>query len=187
VVNKSNIQSETPSIVTLTRDNWCQKWEMNTTIKLSCKHFCLVFNIICEIRHAMHVEGRVIMYYKVYEKIGEGCKLVSSSLCNFSSLLLRGRVSKQVTNGCKTAVMDVIDFICVSMDSNTGQIHDSLGSRRACACSQAGLSSQNGDLLEECTTKELCSVVRYLWAKGLNTKGYSQRNISSLRWVVFAA
>jgi hypothetical protein len=40
-------------------------------------------------------------------------------------------------------------------------------------------------MLKKCTTKELCSVVRLLWAKGLNTKWYSQRNVSSLRWEVF--
>jgi hypothetical protein len=39
--------------------------------------------------------------------------------------------------------MDVIGFLCVSLGSNTVQLHDSLGSRRACACSVAGFSSQN--------------------------------------------
>jgi hypothetical protein len=42
--------------------------------------------------------------------------------------------------------MDVIRFVCVSLGSSTVQLHDSLGSRRACACSEAGVSSQNGDL-----------------------------------------
>jgi hypothetical protein len=50
----------------------------------------------------------------------------------------RGRVSKQDTNGSKTAVMDV------SLGSSTVQLHDSLGSRHACSCSEAGFSSQNG-------------------------------------------
>jgi hypothetical protein len=45
----------------------------------------------------------------------------------------------------KTAVMDVIGFLYVSLGSNTVQLHDSLGSRRACACLKAGISSQNGD------------------------------------------
>jgi hypothetical protein len=58
---------------------------------------------------------------------------------------IRGRVSKQVTNGSKTAAMDVIGFLCVSLGSSTVQLHDSLGIRRACACSEAGFSSQNGD------------------------------------------
>jgi hypothetical protein len=40
----------------------------------------------------------------------------------------------QYTNGSKTAVMDVIGFLCVS-----------LGSSRACSCSDTGFSSQNGD------------------------------------------
>jgi hypothetical protein len=60
-------------------------------------------------------------------------------------LCLRGRVSKQVTNGSKTAVMDVIGFLCASLGSSTVQLHDSLGSRRALACSEAGFSSQIGD------------------------------------------
>jgi hypothetical protein len=58
---------------------------------------------------------------------------------------VRGRVSKYFINGSKTAVMDVIVYLCVSLASSTIQLHDSLGSRRACACSEAGFSSQNGD------------------------------------------
>jgi hypothetical protein len=58
---------------------------------------------------------------------------------------IRRRVSKQVTNGSKTAVMDVIGFLYVSLGSSPVQFHDCLGRRRACACSEAGFSSQNGD------------------------------------------
>jgi hypothetical protein len=58
---------------------------------------------------------------------------------------IRGRVSKQITNGSKTAVMDVIGFLCVSLGSSTVHLHDSLGSRRVGACSEADFSSQNGD------------------------------------------
>jgi hypothetical protein len=43
---------------------------------------------------------------------------------------LRRRVSKYVTNGSKTAVMDVIGFLCVSLGSSTVQFHGSLVSRR---------------------------------------------------------
>jgi hypothetical protein len=43
------------------------------------------------------------------------------------------------------AVMNVISFICVSLGSSTIQLHDSLGSRCTCACSEAGFSGQNGD------------------------------------------
>jgi hypothetical protein len=59
--------------------------------------------------------------------------------------MVRGRVSKYVTNGSKTAVMDVIDFLCVSLGSIIVQLLDTLGSRRARAYSEAGFSSQNGD------------------------------------------
>jgi hypothetical protein len=58
---------------------------------------------------------------------------------------LRGRVSKYVINGSKTAVMDVIGFLCNSLGSSTVQRHESLGSRHACSCSEAGFSRQNGD------------------------------------------
>jgi hypothetical protein len=54
-------------------------------------------------------------------------------------------VNRLVTNRGKTAVMDVIGFLFVSLGSSTVQLHDSLGSRRACACSDTGFSSQNGD------------------------------------------
>jgi hypothetical protein len=57
--------------------------------------------------------------------------------------VLRGRVSKQFTNGSKTAVMTYRFSICL-LGSSTIQLRDSLGSRRACACSEAGFSSQNG-------------------------------------------
>jgi hypothetical protein len=43
------------------------------------------------------------------------------------------------------AVMDIIGFLCVSLGSSTVQFHDSLGSRRACACSETGFSSQISD------------------------------------------
>jgi hypothetical protein len=53
--------------------------------------------------------------------------------------------TRGVTNGSKTTAMDVIDFLCVSLGSSTVQLYDSLGSRRACACSEAGFNSLNGD------------------------------------------
>jgi hypothetical protein len=48
-------------------------------------------------------------------------------------------------NGSKTSVMDVIGFPCVSLGSSTVHLHDSLGRRHACTCSEADLSSHNGD------------------------------------------
>jgi hypothetical protein len=38
--------------------------------------------------------------------------------------------------------MDAISFLCVSLGSSTVQLHDSVGSRRTCSCSEAG---HNGD------------------------------------------
>jgi hypothetical protein len=43
------------------------------------------------------------------------------------------------------ALMDVIGFLCVSLDSSTVQLHDTSGSRYACSCSKAGFNSQNDD------------------------------------------
>jgi hypothetical protein len=60
-------------------------------------------------------------------------------------LKVRGRISKWVTNWSKTAVMDVVVYLYVSLGSSTVQLHDNLGSRRVCICSEAGFSSQNGD------------------------------------------
>jgi hypothetical protein len=56
-------------------------------------------------------------------------------------IIIRGKGS----SGSKTAVMDVIGFLCVLLGTSTVQLHDSLGSRRSWACSEAGFSSQNGD------------------------------------------
>jgi hypothetical protein len=41
--------------------------------------------------------------------------------------------------------MYLIGFLRVSLGSSTVQLDDSLGSRRACACSEVSFSSQNGD------------------------------------------
>jgi hypothetical protein len=67
----------------------------------------------------------------------------------------RGRVSKQVTNGSKTAVSGVMGFICVLLGSSTVQLHDSHDSRRSCACSVVGMAT----VLEEYATEEQRSVV----------------------------
>jgi hypothetical protein len=49
------------------------------------------------------------------------------------------------TNESKTAVMEVIGFLYVPLGSSTVQVQNSLGSRRAWACSETGFSSQNYD------------------------------------------
>jgi hypothetical protein len=41
--------------------------------------------------------------------------------------------------------MNIIGFLCAPLGGSTVQLHESLGSRRACPCSEAGFSSQNGD------------------------------------------
>jgi hypothetical protein len=81
-------------------------------------------------------------------------------MCN-KTQIIRGRISKWVTNGSKTTVMDVIGFLCVSLGSSTVQIYDSLGRRRACPCSVAGFSSKMATVLEKCTTGEQRSVMDF--------------------------
>jgi hypothetical protein len=69
--------------------------------------------------------------------------------------------------------MDVIGFLCLSLDISTVQFHDSLGSRRACACSQAGFSSQNGDHALGCITEEQRHIVHFFVGKMAQPKGSS--------------
>jgi hypothetical protein len=83
-----------------------------------------------------------------------------------SHIHIRGRV----TNGSKTAIMHVMGFLYVPLGSSTVQLHDSLGSRRACACSVAGFSSQNGDLATGVYYRRAAFCCAFLWAKGLNAK-----------------
>jgi hypothetical protein len=53
-------------------------------------------------------------------------------------LHLQELIYYEVTNRSKTAVRDVIGFLFVALGSSTVQLHDSLGSTRACSCSEAG-------------------------------------------------
>jgi hypothetical protein len=62
--------------------------------------------------------------------------------------------------------MDIIGFPCVSLSCSTVQLHDNLGSRHACAFSEAGFSGQN----DAHATEDQRSVVHFLWAKGPNKK-----------------
>jgi hypothetical protein len=53
---------------------------------------------------------------------------------------------------------------------STAHLHDSLGSRRTCACSEAGFSSQNGDRAWWFHYRRAAYFCALLWAKGLNAK-----------------
>jgi hypothetical protein len=65
--------------------------------------------------------------------------------------------------------MNKIGFPCVSLGSSTVQHHDSLGSRRACICSEAGFSSQNGHRAwRVCYEKQRSFLSFFLCTKGLN-------------------
>jgi hypothetical protein len=68
-------------------------------------------------------------------------------------------------------VIDVIGFLCVLLGSSTVKLHDSLGSRRACAYSEAGFGSKNGDracIVYHRRAAFCCAV--FLWAKVLTAK-----------------
>jgi hypothetical protein len=66
--------------------------------------------------------------------------------------------------------MDVIRFPCVSLGSSTVQLHDSLCSRRACACSEAGFSSQNGYRVSGVYYRRAAFCCVFLCTKGLSAK-----------------
>jgi hypothetical protein len=66
--------------------------------------------------------------------------------------------------------MDVIGFLYVTLGSSTVQLHDSVGSRRACACSEAGISSQNGNRILEVYYRRAAFCYAFLCAKVLNAK-----------------
>jgi hypothetical protein len=67
--------------------------------------------------------------------------------------------------------MDIIGFLCVSLDSSAVQLHDSPVSRCACTSSKAGLNSQNGDSAWWVYYKIWRSVVRYILEKWVNASG----------------
>jgi hypothetical protein len=71
-------------------------------------------------------------------------------------------------NGSKTAVMEVIGFLCVPLGSSTIQLHKSLGSRRAYNVQKLVSVVKMATVLQQCSTEEQRSVMSFLWAKGLN-------------------
>jgi hypothetical protein len=54
--------------------------------------------------------------------------------------------------------MDVIGFLYVSLGSSTVQLHDSLGSRRACPCHRLVSVVEMAILLEECILSYVIAV-----------------------------
>jgi hypothetical protein len=78
--------------------------------------------------------------------------------------------------------MDVIGFACVSLGSSTVQLHDSLGSKCACTGCGAGLKVKMANVLMQYTTVRAAFSCAFLVGKRAPCKGYSQRNVSCLRW-----
>jgi hypothetical protein len=88
--------------------------------------------------------------------------------------------------GCKTAVMDVVGFLCISLSISIVQLHDSLGCRCTYACSEAGFSSQIGD----CACRLYYQKAVFCCAFFCGQKDSMQRilikkNVSCLQWEVF--
>jgi hypothetical protein len=79
------------------------------------------------------------------------------------------RVCKYFRSESKSAVMDVIVFLCVSLGSSTIQLDEILGSRRACACSNAGYSKWR-TCLRTILQKSIILLWVFLLSKGLNGK-----------------
>jgi hypothetical protein len=63
--------------------------------------------------------------------------------------------------------MDVIGFLS---GSSTVQLHGNLGSRLACACSEAGFSRQNGDHAGEVYYRRAAFCCAFFVGKRLNAK-----------------
>jgi hypothetical protein len=61
--------------------------------------------------------------------------------------------------------MDITGFLCVSLGSTTVQLHDNLGSRHACICSEARFNSQNGDHAWGLYYRRAAFDGRFLWEK----------------------
>jgi hypothetical protein len=79
----------------------------------------------------------------------------------------------KVSNGSKTAVMDLIGFLCFSLGSSTVQLHDSLGSRRACVYSKARFSSPNDDRGKRSVLPKSSIVMCFFMGKRTQCTGFS--------------
>jgi hypothetical protein len=66
--------------------------------------------------------------------------------------------------------MDVISFLCVSLGSSTVHLPESVGSKRACLCSEAGFTNQIGELACGVYYKRAEFSCAFLWPKGFNAK-----------------
>jgi hypothetical protein len=108
---------------------------------------------------------------RCYRQFVEECRTSYHELNFVIYSRIRGRVSKYVTDGSKTAVIDKIISLYVSLGSSTVQLHESLGSRCEFACSEAGFNSQTGGRSwGVCYRRATFCCAFLLWANGLNAK-----------------
>jgi hypothetical protein len=83
---------------------------------------------------------------------------------------IRGTDSKYVTNGSKTVIMNVISFICVSLDGSTVQLNDSQGSRRAAHVQRLVSIVKYPSCLWSILPTNSVLLCVLLWVKGRNAK-----------------
>jgi hypothetical protein len=79
-----------------------------------------------------------------------------------------------VTNGSKTAAMDVIGFLCISLGSSTVQFHDSLGSRHVHVQRLVSVVKM-ATVLDDCAAEEQLSVMRFYGQKDAMQKIFIKR------------
>jgi hypothetical protein len=99
---------------------------------------------------------------------------VPCSVHNSSTLACILRCEGESLNGSKTAVLDVIGFLCVSLGSSTVQFHDSLGADAHVHVHRLVSVVKIVTMHAECTTKEQHSLVLFFFVgKRTQCKGYS--------------
>jgi hypothetical protein len=127
-------------------------------------------------------QGLIDMRVSVF---GFYCQRLCYDFYLYFNFFVQEKVTTYVKNGSRIAVMNVIGFLCISLGSSVIHLHDSLGSRRACACSEAGFSIQNGDRYWRFYYRRAAFCYAFFLAKGHNVKDIHKRNVSCLLWEVF--
>jgi hypothetical protein len=108
------------------------------------------------------VTSDIITLWSIKTKINFTFSILQKKYCNSKNHITPGKV----IIGSKTAVMDIIGFLNVSLCSSTVQLHDNLGGRHACTSSVVKTVST----LQQRITEDQHPVVHFLWTKELNAK-----------------
>jgi hypothetical protein len=87
--------------------------------------------------------GRVTLF--VFMRQLKATVLLNSFIYQFRVMFINYNIIKHMAVSANRSQMKVISSLCISLGSSTVQLHDGLGSRRACTSSEASFSTQNGD------------------------------------------